>query len=119
MKAVKVDDHTVDFVLTVAQPDPALRMGHLVHLLQEMGGGERRRRRPQSATATSLNPFALKANGTGPFMIVSHEPGVKTVFKPNPNWWGKPEHNLDEVDLHRPSSRTPRASPRCCRATST
>ena len=30
-------------------------------------------------------------------MIVSHEPGVKTVFKPNPNWWGKPEHNLDEV----------------------
>ena len=22
---------------------------------------------------------------------------MKTVFKPNPNWWGKPEHNLDEV----------------------
>ena len=53
----------------------------------------------QAATATSLNPFALKANGTGPFMIVSHEPGVKTVFKPNPNWWGKAEHNLDRGDL--------------------
>ena len=22
---------------------------------------------------------------------------MKTVFKPNPNWWGKPEHNLNEV----------------------
>ena len=22
---------------------------------------------------------------------------MKTVFKPNPNWWGKPEHNLTEV----------------------
>ena len=22
---------------------------------------------------------------------------MKTVFKPNPNWWGKLEHNLDEV----------------------
>src|SRR5713226_7425056 len=21
----------------------------------------------------------------------------RTVFKPNPNWWGKPEHNFDEV----------------------
>jgi peptide/nickel transport system substrate-binding protein len=51
----------------------------------------------QAASATSLNPFALKANGTGPFTIVSHEPGVKTVFKPFPGWWGKPEHNLDEV----------------------
>jgi peptide/nickel transport system substrate-binding protein len=45
----------------------------------------------------SLGPAALKANGTGPFMLVSHEPGVKTVLRRNPGWWGKPEHNLDEV----------------------
>ena len=43
----------------------------------------------QAASATSLNPFALKANGTGPFMIVSHEPGVKTVFKPQPQLVGQ------------------------------
>jgi peptide/nickel transport system substrate-binding protein len=40
---------------------------------------------------------ALHANGTGPFIITEHQAGVKTVFKPNPTWWGKPEHNLDEV----------------------
>ena len=37
------------------------------------------------------------ANGTGAFKIESHQPGVKTVFKANPDWWTKPEHNLDEI----------------------
>jgi peptide/nickel transport system substrate-binding protein len=32
-------------------------------------------------------------------MIESHQPGVKTVFKVNPDWWGKPEHNLKEIDF--------------------
>src|SRR6202030_3372320 len=42
---------------------------------------------------------SLHENGTGPFYIESHQPGVKTVFKINPNWWGKPEHNLKEIDF--------------------
>ncbi|MEQ1616227.1 MAG: ABC transporter substrate-binding protein, partial [Hyphomicrobiaceae bacterium] len=29
--------------------------------------------------------------------VVSHEPGVRTLFKKNPNWWRAAEHNLDEV----------------------
>src|SRR6266566_3120040 len=40
---------------------------------------------------------ALHANGTGPFIITEHQGSVRTVFKPNPNWWDKPEHNFDEV----------------------
>ena len=43
-KFVKVDDHTVDVVLIVAEPDPALRVGHLVHHVEEVGRGEQRRR---------------------------------------------------------------------------
>ena len=31
---------------------------------------------------------ARYANGTGPYMLVSREPDVKTVFKRNPQWWG-------------------------------
>jgi len=30
-------------------------------------------------------------------MVDSHQPGVKTVFKANPNWWRKAEHNLKEI----------------------
>lgn len=95
-KAVKVDDHTVDFVL--ASPNPILHAEwDTWYIYSKKWAEENGATQAQSATATSLNPFALKANGTGPFMIESHQPGVKTVFKPNPNWWGKPEHNLTEV----------------------
>jgi peptide/nickel transport system substrate-binding protein len=37
------------------------------------------------------------ANGTGPYMLKSREPDVKTVLLRNPNWWGKHEGNVDEV----------------------
>ncbi|MGY0523093.1 ABC transporter substrate-binding protein, partial [Pseudomonas aeruginosa] len=40
---------------------------------------------------------ALHENGTGPFTIESHQPGVKTVFKVYPDYWRKPEHNLKEI----------------------
>ena len=36
-------------------------------------------------------------NGTGPFMLKSREPGVKTVLVAHPNWWGKKEHNISEA----------------------
>ena len=55
---------------------------------------------PTPASATTPSYASLHENGTGPFYIESHQPGVKTVFKVNPNWWGKPEHNLKEIDLH-------------------
>ncbi len=96
MQAVKVDDYTVDFVL--ASPNPILHAEwDTWYMMSKKWAEANGATQAQLATATSLNPFALKANGTGPFIVVSHEPGVKTVFKPNPNWWGKKEHNLDEV----------------------
>ena len=96
-KVEKVDDLHGRLRAGLAQSDPALRMGDVVHRLQGMVGGQRRRQGADRPRPTSLSPFALKANGTGPFVVASHEPGVKTVFRPNPNWWGKAEHNLDEV----------------------
>lgn len=96
MKAVKVDDHTVDFVL--ASPNPILHAEwDTWYIFSKKWSEANGATQAHSAATASLSPFAVKANGTGPFMIVSHEPGVKTVFKPNPNWWGKVEHNLTEV----------------------
>jgi peptide/nickel transport system substrate-binding protein len=96
MKAVKVDDHTVDFVLT--SPNPILHAEwDTWYMMSKKWAEANGAVQAQAAQATSLNPFALKANGTGPFTIVSHEPGVKTVFRPFAGWWGKPEHNLTEV----------------------
>ena len=96
MLAVKVDDFTVDFVLKT--PNPILHAEwDTWYIFSKKWAEANGAQNAQSPKATSLSPFALKANGTGPFMITSHEPGVKTVFKPNKAWWGKPEHNLDEV----------------------
>jgi peptide/nickel transport system substrate-binding protein len=35
---------------------------------------------------------------------------VKTVFKVNPNWWGKPEHNLKEIDFTQIASDATRVA---------
>ncbi len=96
VKVVKIDDHTVDFITVVPTPTLIAEWDGWFMMSKkwaEANGAQK----PQPATGKELGSFALKANGTGAFTIVSHEPGVKTVFKPNPGWWGTKEHNLDEV----------------------
>jgi peptide/nickel transport system substrate-binding protein len=95
-QVVKVDDYTVDFILKT--PNPLL-----INEWETWGIFSKKWAEEHQATeATAMNattpPYAaLHANGTGPFILVSHEPGVKTVWKKNPNWWDTPQHNLDEV----------------------
>ena len=40
---------------------------------------------------------SLNANGTGPFRLVSRQPDIKTIWKKNDTWWGKPEGNITSV----------------------
>ena len=40
---------------------------------------------------------AFNANGTGPYMLVSRQPGIKTVYKRNPAWWGVWEGNVQQI----------------------
>jgi peptide/nickel transport system substrate-binding protein len=95
MKAVKVDDHTVDFVLAV--PNPILHAEWDTWYIMSKAWAEANGAQNALSARGSLAPWALKANGTGPFKIESHAPGDKTTYKPNPAWWGKPEHNLTDV----------------------
>lgn len=93
---VEVDDYTVDFILK--RPDPLL-----INQWPSWGIFSKSWAEAHGATeATAMNartpPYAgLHANGTGPFILVSHESGVKTVWKKNQNWWDKPIGNVDEV----------------------
>jgi peptide/nickel transport system substrate-binding protein len=96
VKVVKVDDYTVDFVLT--KPNPILfSQWDTWYIMDKKWCMENNAAEPTPAAATSPSFASLHANGTGPFSIESHQPGVKTVFKANPNWWRKPEHNLKEI----------------------
>ena len=95
-KVVKVDDYTVDFLLT--SPNPILNSAwDTWYIMDKKWAEENNSAAPTPAAATSPSFASLHANGTGAFTVESHQPGVKTVFKANPNWWQKPEHNLKEI----------------------
>src|ERR1700750_169508 len=95
-KFVKVDDFTVDVVLPA--PNPILiSQWDVWYIMDRKWCEENNSVAPTPASATTPSYASLHENGTGPFTIESHQPGVKTVFKVNPNWWGKPEHNLKEI----------------------
>jgi peptide/nickel transport system substrate-binding protein len=95
-KFVKVDDYTVDVVL--GSPNPILiSQWDGWYIMDKKWCEENNAVAPTPASATTPSYASLHENGTGPFFIESHQPGVKTVFKVNPNWWRKPEHNLKEI----------------------
>jgi peptide/nickel transport system substrate-binding protein len=95
-KFVKIDDYTVDVVLS--SPNPILiSQWDGWYIMDKKWCEEHNAVAPTPASATTPSYASLNENGTGPFSIESHQPGVKTVFKANPNWWRKPEHNLKEI----------------------
>src|ERR1700732_480292 len=95
-KFVKVDDYTVDVKLD--SPNPILiSQWDGWFIMDKKWAEENNSAAPTPASATTPSYASLHENGTGPFIIESHQPGVKTVFKVNPNWWAKPEHNLKEI----------------------
>src|SRR3954451_5732635 len=95
-KAVKVDDYTVDFVLS--SPNPILHaLWGTWYIMDKKWAEANNAVEPTPVAATSPSYASLHTNGTGAFTVESHQPGVKTVFKANPNWWRKPEHNIKEI----------------------
>lgn len=93
---VKVDDHTVDMVLKTPNPIAHFQFGGW-YIMSKTWAEKHDALKPTPAAATTPSYAALNANGTGPFVITEHQPGVRTVFKKNPNYWGKVESNLDEA----------------------
>src|SRR5262245_23145213 len=96
VKVVKVDDYTVDFILT--SPNPILNsQWDTWYIVDKKWAEANNVVDPTPAAATTPSYASLTANGTGPFIIESHQPGETTVLNANPNWWRKPEHNLKEI----------------------
>src|SRR4030081_712977 len=95
-KFVKIDDYTIDVKLD--SPNPILvSQWDGWYIMDKKWAEENNCAAPTPVSATTPSYCSLHANGTGAFTIESHTPGVKTVFKANPNWWRKPEHNLKEI----------------------
>src|SRR5438105_9018952 len=96
----KIDDLTVEF--TTSGPNP-IELEHVqtIYIMSKAWCEKNRATRPQNYTQKEDMITAHQANGTGPYMLVSREPDIKTVLAKNPNWWGIKkglfEGNADEV----------------------
>lgn len=95
-KPRKVDDLTVEFQL--AAPNPIF-LQHLetLWIMSKVWSEKNKVTRPLDFKNKEESYAGLNANGTGPYMLVSRAPGIKTVYKRNPNWWGKFEGNVQEI----------------------
>lgn len=97
-KVVKVDDYTVDFILSA--PNPILHSEWSTWFIMDKEWTEANDAvKVTSASDTNPNHASLYANGTGPFKIESHEPGVKTIFTVNDSWWDTATHGLTRVEF--------------------
>jgi peptide/nickel transport system substrate-binding protein len=96
----KIDDLTVEFV--TSGPNPVeLEHVALINIMSKAWCEKNRATKPQNYAGKEDLVTAHQANGTGPWMLKSREPDVKTVLVKNPNWWGAKaglfEGNVDEV----------------------
>ena len=98
--ARRIDELTVEFV--TPGPNPIL-LEHVasINVMNRAWCERHRAAKPQNFAAKEDMITARQAMGTGPFMLRSREPDVKTVLVKNPNWWGQKEGrfegNVDEV----------------------
>jgi peptide/nickel transport system substrate-binding protein len=95
-EARKIDDLTVEFTLPQFNP---VFLQHLntIYIMSKSWAEENKAVKTQDFGTKEESYAAFHANGTGPWIVVSREPDSKTVFKRNPNYWGKIESNVQQV----------------------
>jgi peptide/nickel transport system substrate-binding protein len=92
----KIDDFTVQ--LKQAQPNPIL-LQHLdaIFIMDKDWCEKNKAVNPLSFKDKEETFAGRNTNGTGPFVLASREPEIKTVLKRNPNYWGKIKGNVTEI----------------------
>ena len=95
-KPRRIDDLAVELVQQAPNP---LLLQHLsaVFIMSKAWAAQHRVEQPLDYKARQDSYAARHANGTGPWILVSREPDVKTVLRRNPAWWGKFEGNVTEI----------------------
>jgi peptide/nickel transport system substrate-binding protein len=101
--AIKVDDYTVSFETTAPQPVMLEMLGG-IFIMSKAWCQRHGAMRPQDFRARQETWASRNANGTGPFVLVSREPDVRSDFRKNPAWWGLAEPGRGNVEaiVYRP-----------------
>jgi peptide/nickel transport system substrate-binding protein len=93
---VALDHETVEFRLARFNP---IFLQHLdtVFIMSKAWCDKHKVTRPLDFKNKEESYAGFNANGTGPFMLVSRQPGIKTTYKRNPAWWGAFDGNVLDV----------------------
>ena len=93
---VKVDELTVEFRLKAVNP---VFLQHLdaVMVMSKAWCEKHKITKPLDYKNKEETHASLHANGTGPFVLASRAPDIKTRYKRNPAWWNKHDGNLQEI----------------------
>jgi peptide/nickel transport system substrate-binding protein len=94
--AKKVDDLTVD-IMTDGPAPVLLRQLTDVRIMSKAWCEKHNVVEVQDYLAKEETYAVGHANGTGPYILKSREPDVKTVLDKNPGWWGKMEGNVTQI----------------------
>ncbi|MBC8023641.1 MAG: ABC transporter substrate-binding protein [Burkholderiales bacterium] len=102
----RLDDHTVEF--TTPGPNPVMEQSiGDIFIMSKAWAEKHKVTQPQNYREKEDAYSARNAMGTGPFKLVSYQPGVKTLHEKNKDWWGiKEGHftgNVETVE-YRPIS---------------
>ncbi len=86
-KARRIDEYTVEFVQD--RPNPiTLEHATTIYIMSKAWAEKNNVERPLDFKAKEETFASRNANGTGAWMLVAREPGVRTVLRRNPDWWG-------------------------------
>lgn len=99
VRAEKVDDMTVDFVLKGPYP---LLLNDLtgIYIMDREWMQANNALKPGNITTGVTTYASTNANGTGPFRFESYAADAKLVMTANADWWDKKvEHNLTRVEF--------------------
>lgn len=89
-KPRKIDDYTVEFVQD--KPNPiTLEHATTIYIMSKAWAEKHGVARPLDFKGKEETYASRHANGTGAWILAAREPGVRTVLKRNPDWWGAKE----------------------------
>ncbi len=92
----KVDAHTVEFITKA--PFPILpEVISLLYIMSKKWSEDNQATKPVDRRKGIENAASFRANGTGPYRLRERQPGIKTTFSRNGNYWGKIDGNITEV----------------------
>ncbi|MCE2988877.1 MAG: ABC transporter substrate-binding protein [Nitrosomonadaceae bacterium] len=83
----KIDDHTVEFTTPVPNPVMLDTINNIM-IMSKAWAEKNRVVKPLDYTKKEESFATRNAMGTGPFKLVSWEPGIKLVHQRNNEWWG-------------------------------